>query len=179
MRKSMSDQASINSYVSQLTGSYSAGGSAVAPVTSAAPSTAPPYPQYGKSNDYDTYNSTGSPPPNNSNAPSDNRYSGSANYQNQQNNGYAGGNNYQGGSGYGGGNNWQSGNAYGGPPANNYGNGNYQNYPPPSQGYRQGRVAYAPAGQVIPVTLATSIATQLTSRRTSTWVIRRYRLARW
>jgi hypothetical protein len=161
MRRAMSDQNSINSYVSQLTGSYSAGGSAVAPVTSQAPASAPPYPQYGKPGEYDTYNSTGSPP-NNYNAPSENRYAGSANYQNQAGNSYSGGNNYERGNGYGGGNNWQSGNASGGPP-NNY--GNYQNYPPPQggppQGYRQGRVAYAPAGQVIPVTLATSIATQV------------------
>lgn len=34
-------------------------------------------------------------------------------------------------------------------------------YTPPPRGYRQGRVAYAPAGLTIPATLSTSIATQV------------------
>jgi len=48
---------------------------------------------------------------------------------------------------------------YGLPPQGGYGGGPQGGYG--AQSYRQGRVAYAPAGQVIPVTLQTSISTQV------------------
>lgn len=69
---------------------------------------------------------------------------------------YQGNNNYAGGA--------NSSHYNGGYGVNNYGGGgggNYNGYPQGQQGYRQGRVAYAPAGQVIPITLATSIATNV------------------
>jgi hypothetical protein len=56
---------------------------------------------------------------------------------------------------------------YGAPPQAGYGAPAQGGYGAPAQGgygapsYRQGRVAYAPAGQVIPITLQTSISTQV------------------
>ncbi len=46
---------------------------------------------------------------------------------------------------------------------NNYNSNsaNYTGVPPAGQSYRQGRIVYAPAGQIIPVTLKTAIATQV------------------
>lgn len=141
LRQALSNRASVDRYVAQITGGYPSPAPSVA---SADGNASPPYPP--KSNNYDSFNSNGAPP---------NNYQGSAN-------GYGGPpqNNY--GGGYGGGNYQGSvnNNNYGG----GYGGSNYNNYPPqggPPQGYRQGRVAYAPAGQIIPITLATSIATNV------------------
>jgi len=144
LRQALSNRASVDRYVAQITGGYPSPAPSAA---SADGNASPPYPP--RSNNYDSFNSTGAPP---------NNYQGSANgYGGQSQNNYGGG--------YGGGN-------YQGAVNNNnyagggggYGGANYGNYPPqggPPQGYRQGRVAYAPAGQIIPITLATSIATNV------------------
>jgi hypothetical protein len=161
LRGTLSNRAGVDGYLSQLTGGYPS--TAPNNVASAQGNSAYP-PAGGRSNNYDTYNSS-SPPPN--------TYSGNAgaNYQNGSGNpsgnygggnGYAAsGNNYGGANGYGGGgNNYGGGNGYAGGGPNNYGGYPAQGGGGP-QGYRQGRVAYAPAGQIIPVTLATSIATNV------------------
>lgn len=125
LRNSLRDQASVQSYVSQLSGDYA---SSAPPVANNAP------PQ-------------GAPP--------------------QGGNGeYFGSNNGQGQGGYG------APTQYGASATYNYaspqgGQGGYAapqggvGYTPPPRGYRQGRVAYAPAGLVIPAQLNTSIATQV------------------
>lgn len=148
MRSALSNNASINSYVAQLTGPPQS----VAPAPAYQVNVSPPANQTngtGSNRPYDTYNSSAS-----GSAP--NNYGGSPQGQSS----YAPNN-------YGGSPQWQG--SYS--PTNNgsspQGQGAYQqgqgNYPQGqgTQGYRQGRLAYAQAGQIIPVTLATSISTQI------------------
>jgi len=143
IRGSLVDQASINSYIAQISGSYAA--SAPPPASNSyAPS------QYGSSQIVDKTSAanvtgklgqtaSGNFAPNNNQQSYDSYNSSSdprSSYGSALNQG-----------------------------ANTYGK---QNTPPASyqgglanQGYRQGRIAYAPVGQIIPVTLNTSIATQV------------------
>ncbi|MFN8551706.1 MAG: hypothetical protein U0103_09475 [Candidatus Obscuribacterales bacterium] len=135
LRESLADQASVSSYVSQLTGSFASS----APPVAAAPPQAP-MPQ-----SQDEYNSVGARPAN---------YQGSVGYQNFNGPGSA---QYGGGGGY--------------PPQGQYNGGiGGGGYPPQGQynggigggGYQQrGRVAYAPAGLTMPISLQTSISTQV------------------
>lgn len=137
LRRSLSNRGAIDNYIGQLTGYPASAPSAVG----SGPNNAPP--QYAGGRNNDQYNSTS--------------YQGNNNYSGGN---YSGGN-YSGGNYNGGAN---ASNYNGGYGVNNYGGGgggNYNGYPSPQQGYRQGRVAYAPAGQVIPITLATSIATNV------------------
>jgi hypothetical protein len=145
LRQALSNRASVDQYVSQITGGYPS----TAPPSTASADARPSQSYPPRSNNYDSFNSNGAPP--NNYQGSANAYGGGSNNSNNYGGGYGGGN-YQGAvnsNGYGGG----------------YGGANYGNYPPqggpPQQGYRQGRVAYAPAGQIIPITLATSIATNV------------------
>jgi hypothetical protein len=108
LRNALRDQASVESYVAQLSGDYAA---SAPPVANAPPQQAE---YFGSS------------------APQQPAYGGTATYNSAP---------AQGG--------------YGAP------QGGYAGYNPPPRGYRQGRVAYAPAGLVIPATLSTSIATQV------------------
>jgi hypothetical protein len=152
IRQALGNKSSIDSYVSQLSGG-------APPSSSSAPTqggqTAYSPPNTGAHGGYDQYNA-GSGPGYNGNTggfgvnpmPSTGGYSGQpqgGGYNNGQPNGYGGpsqGYPPQGG--------------YNGAP---YGGGGYGSQP--INGYRQGRIAYAPAGQVIPVTLQTSISTQV------------------
>jgi hypothetical protein len=132
IKRSLSNPQSVASYVSQLTGA----------TTQTTQQTANLSPQSAPPSNFDQYNSNSAPP---QNYPRQN-YNGNTAYNGTPN--YGPPPSYNNGGGppnYGGG--------YGGPPPN-YGNG-------PPGGYRQGRVALAPAGQVIPVTLQTSISTQV------------------
>jgi hypothetical protein len=114
LRNSLRDQASVQSYVSQLSGDYA---SSAPPVSSAPPQGAPPQQgeYFGSNNGQPT------------------QYGASATYN------YAAP---------------QNGGGYAAPQGS-------VGYTPPPRGYRQGRVAYAPAGLVIPAQLNTSIATQV------------------
>ena len=119
IRNALTNQASINSYVAQLSGSYALS----APASSSAPTTAPA--------------AAGNPnQPASNYAPAKPPHGGRAGYDTYNNN--SGTN-----AGWGAGTAPGTGNA----PLNN-------------QNYRQGRVVYAPAGQIIPVKLETAIATQ-------------------
>ena len=144
IRKALANQSSINAYVAQLNSSGASG----APV--AAQSANNQYNNGPSPGNYDTYNSNGSSA----------SFSGGHNYaqnpqgQQTQTGPYSG--------------NPQQNNAGGGYPqqgASNYypaqnGSGAFQNQGAPG-GYRQGRVAQVPAGQIISASLATSIATQV------------------
>jgi hypothetical protein len=140
LRGTLSNRSTVDGYIAQLTGGYPA----AAP---AAPQTSGRMPYPARSDNYDTYNSSNRDYPNGSASSSSgpNNYGGGG-YGGNNNGGYAGNANAYGGS-------------YGG--ATNYGGGYPPQGGPPPQGYRQGRVAYAPAGQIIPITLATSIATNV------------------
>jgi len=141
IKHSLSNSTSVASYVNQLTGSPTQ--------TTQQTANLPPPSQSPPQGDYDQYNNNSAPP---------------QNYQRQNYNGntaYNGAPNYGGPppsyvTGGGAPPTYNSG-GYGGPPPNY---GGYQGGPP-GGGYRQGRVALAPAGQVIPVTLQTSISTQV------------------
>lgn len=118
LRESLADQASVTSYISQLTGGFNNS----APPVAAAP------PQSGMPQTQDEYNSGGARPAN---------YQGSVGYQN-----------------------------FNGPGSAQYGGGG--GYPPQGYnggigggGYQRGRVAYAPAGLTMPISLQTSISTQV------------------
>ncbi|MBX9667630.1 MAG: hypothetical protein K2X93_08440 [Candidatus Obscuribacterales bacterium] len=119
LRASLRDQASIQSYIAQLSGDYAASAPAVANQPPAqAPAQGGPGPEYFGSN-------------NGNQPPQQQPFNG-----NQQQYGASATYNYtapQGSTGY----------------------------TPAPRGYRQGRVAYAPAGLVIPAQLSTSIATQV------------------
>lgn len=121
LRNSLRDQASVQSYVSQLSGDYASS----APPVSAAPPPPQGAPQgseyFGSNNGQQPY---GQPT----------QYGASATYN------YAAPQGPQGG--------------YAAPQGG-------VGYTPPPRGYRQGRVAYAPAGLVIPAQLNTAIATQV------------------
>ncbi|CAN5471264.1 hypothetical protein BH10CYA1_BH10CYA1_49690 [soil metagenome] len=121
LRQSLADQGSVNSYVSQLTGSFAGSAPPVA--------VAPPQQQ-------DEFNTAGARPVN---------YQGSVGYQN-----FGGPGNAQFGGGYpnqqqG----QQQGQGYNGGIGGGYG------------GQQRGRVAYAPAGLTMPISLQTSISTQV------------------
>lgn len=120
LRNSLRDQASVQSYVSQLSGDYASSAPPVA--NNPPPQSAPP--QGGNGEYFGSNNGQGQPT----------QYGASATYN------YA---SPQGGQG-----------GYAAPQGN-------VGYNPPQRGYRQGRVAYAPAGLVIPAQLNTSIATQV------------------
>ncbi len=115
LRASLRDQASIQSYIAQLSGDYN---SSAPPVASQPPSQQQ-QPEYFGSN--------------NSNQPPPQQYNGGAGQQ-----------------------------QYGASATYNYAAPQGSTgYTPAPRGYRQGRVAYAPAGLVIPAQLSTSIATQV------------------
>jgi hypothetical protein len=154
IRQALGNKSGVDGYVSQLNGSAQAssappqggGGSGYQAYTPPATSGG------GRPGGYDQYNSTSSP-----------RYNGSTGgFGVNPTSGQP-----QGGQpGYGGGAPPQQG--YGGPPQGYPPQqGGYNGAPqggyggPPSGTFRQGRIAYAPAGQVIPVTLQTSISTQV------------------
>lgn len=119
LRNSLRDQASISSYVAQLSGDYASS----APATTSNPNSGPsPSPNY-------------QPPQ--QQAYQGDSYAAQPPYQGQQYPQGQGGNVYQ---------------------AQTPG---YQAPYQPSGPVRQGRVAYAPAGLVIPITLSTGIATQV------------------
>jgi len=107
LRNSLVDQASVDSYVSQLTGEYSSN----APTVAQAPQTRQQSYAQTAQTPSDYYNTQGAPP--------------------QQ--------------------------GYGGPPQG-YG---APQYGVPQNGYRTGRVTYAPAGLTIPINLQTAISTQV------------------
>jgi hypothetical protein len=142
IRNSLVDQNSINSYIAHLSGTY---------VTSA-PAPTNNY-QANNPTSYGGRQMVGSAP-----LPQT-----APNYPQQQNNFAPSNQPYDS----------YNANSYGGPPGGNQnynsGYGNYGQQNPPGgyyqggggQGYRQGRIAYAQVGQIIPVTLATSIATQV------------------
>jgi hypothetical protein len=135
IRGALVDQASINSYVAQLSGTYTA---------SAPPAKTANYPpasatQYSGSQVVGNSQSPNTPaslaqPAQGNFAPNNNRP-----YDSYNANSNPGNNNY----------------APQNPPADSSQNGSA------GQGLRQGRIAYAQAGQIIPVTLTTSIATQV------------------
>jgi hypothetical protein len=132
LRQTLQDQASIDSYVAQLSGNYASNAPAAAPQQpsySAAPQQSygggqPP--QYGGGGQAPQYGGGGGQPP---------QYGGQAAYdQFNRSTGYPP---QQGGAGY---------------PQQGGG------YPPP--GMQRGQVVYAPAGLTLPVALRTSISTQ-------------------
>ncbi len=162
IRGALANQASINSYVDQLSGSYAAS----APPVKPAPAPQPDMTQqqshfvpYGGNNQVTGNAGNGqgrnfpqqqgnfsAPGPSNYQPYNMGQHSGSDTYNS---NSYRANPNYN--SGY----------------QPNYSQNSNQRYYPggqggaPDQGYRQGRIAYAQVGQIIPVTLATSIATQV------------------
>lgn len=143
IRNALTDQNSVNSYIAQISGKY----------PSSAPSAAPVNP----SNTHTAYNGA------NTSAGNGQPFSNQGNFAQPRNDNYApnqssydtySSNAPQNRQEYA--NNYSNNNA---PP-----NGNYQannSNSATGQGYRQGRIAYAQAGQIIPATLATSIATQV------------------
>ena len=145
LRGSLQDTGSVDSYVAQLSGTYSSS-APPASVASNAPvnppsSNASNQPYNGGGDQYDR--NTGNNGNNGNNGP---QYQGQAQYNNQPPyNGQASG--------------------YGGPPNGGY-NGQANGYNGQANGYgggqpmQRGRVVYAPAGLVIPVSLRTSISTQ-------------------
>jgi hypothetical protein len=159
LRGSLRDQASVGSYVAQLSGGYSASAPAVAQAPQTAPSNyGQQQPSYGgpQGGDPNAGGGGGYAPQGGGygapgggggyGGPGGGQYQGAANYDQFGRQTGPGGQPYQGG-------------AYGG------GGG----YPPQGGGYNQGygvqrgRVVYAPAGLVMPVALKTSISTQAAS----------------
>lgn len=144
LKKSLGDKASIDSYVSQLTGAYTPAPAPAIDTSNAGPATNVQYqppaqqPAFGQP-------PYGAPP---QQAYGQDQFNRSAGYPPPQQGAYG-----------------QPPQGYGQPPQG-YGQaqqGGYGAYPPPQQGYGQpmrGRVAYAPAGLVLAATLNTSIATQ-------------------
>jgi hypothetical protein len=138
IRKALANRPSVDAYIAQLNASSGA------PVSASQSAGQPAYNQYnnGKSSgNYDSYN-------NNNSAFSGGRNSMQATQQQQAPSG-----NYSGSQ--------QSYNGdYSQPQQGGYPQQNTNSYQQ-GGGYRQGRIALAPAGQIISVTLATSIATQV------------------
>ncbi|MBX9686631.1 MAG: hypothetical protein K2X27_08005 [Candidatus Obscuribacterales bacterium] len=139
LKKSLSDQSSVNSYVAQLTGAYQAAPAPAIDTSNSGPATNVQYnPPPQAAANYAQQAPQYSPPPQYGGADQFNR---ATQYPPQQ-------------MGYG-----QPPQGYGASQQGAYGQGGY----PPQQGYGQpmrGRVAYAPAGLVMAATLNTSIATQ-------------------
>ncbi len=150
IRHALVDQASIQSYVAQLSGTYTDSAPPVNPSNYASDnrtaSNQAPY--AGQQVVGSTPRSSNFAPPINNNfaprpAPSNNGPSGYDSYNNNSNNSNSN-------SGYGN-------NSY----AQNQGYAQGNQGDMPQQGYRQGRIAYAQVGQIIPATLSTAISTQL------------------
>jgi hypothetical protein len=147
IRHALVDQASINSYIAQISGTYASSAPAVSTNNYAPLST-----------NTQSSNAQYSDSPVVGNAQQQNRFyqsnsNGAQNNQSQQSQSYDAYNSNS--------NNQHS--------SFNQGNANYGQQNPPNnyqdgasgQGLRQGRIAYAQVGQIIPVTLNTSIATQV------------------
>jgi len=178
IRNALIDQPSINSYVAQLSGDYAASAppartANVAPSNMNQPdnnssrhegnqivSNAPPVNFQPLNNPLSGNFQPGNIPQSGNFQPGNNPLSGSYQQNNSQprnfqpanapsNNGQQGYDQYNSNS-----TNPNYNPGYGQSPPQGY-------YQQPAQGYRQGRVAYAQVGQIIPVTLATSIATQV------------------
>ncbi len=131
LRQSLRDTASIDSYVAQLSGTYQS--SAPAPLTSTTPSQPVYSPPAGNQLPQQPY---GASPPASYNPPGQNWSAGGNIPYSPYNQPYAA----------------QQ-------PGSSYDQFNRNTYPPASM--QRGRVVYAPAGLVLPVTLNTSISTQV------------------
>ncbi len=166
IRAALSNQASVNSYVAQLTGSYASSAPPVNSVNTARPEISQPQsnfvPYSGNQvtsgannyppapNNYPQQQNNYSARPSNNFPPQNQPFNGSPQqgYDSYHANSYNPNTNYSPG--------YQS--NFGQNPNQVYYQGGPNNQP---QGYRQGRIAYAQVGQIIPVTLSTSIATQV------------------
>jgi hypothetical protein len=130
IRGALVNQASINSYVAQLSGNYALSAPPVKPAPAAGGATGPAVANAATSGPSIDYANPNLPPGGQTNlAP--------GNYSPQSGPGYESYNNTN----------------------PNYGNSSNYGGPPPG-GYRQGHVVYAPAGQIIPITLKMSIDTE-------------------